>query len=263
MPSEFQLAAGSVVGAAHRASGRNNQDALCTFSGPGALIGVVADGCGSSRHSELGAQLGARLTVEALRRHLPGPGSKVDFEDVLERTRLGVLAHLGTLAIALGSDLEQTVESGLLFTLAGAVVTAESAWLFGLGDGVFALNGHVDVLSFPGNAPPYLGYALLPGETAPRFAVHRRIPTDDLTSLLIGTDGLVPLLGPDLRQLWEDDRYFRNPQGLSRRLTQLARETSRIDWEVRRVERERGRLTDDATLVLMRRRREPHTARRP
>jgi hypothetical protein len=46
-------------------------------------------------------------------------------------------------------------------------------------------------------------------------------------------------------------------------LIQLARETPRIDWEARRVERERSRLTDDATLVVIRRRIGSSAAARP
>lgn len=250
MRGRFELASGSVVGASHRASGRNNQDAFCTWSGPEALIAVVADGCGSGRHSEVGAQLGARLTVEALRRSLD---SGQGVEEALECTRLDVLSELGRLSSALGGDLSALVQDSLLFTLLGAIVTDQGAWVFGLGDGVRAINGDVSVESFPDNAPPYVGYALLEDGSQSRFSVHPRIPVEELSSLLIATDGLVPLVGPRLPELWRDDRHFRNPQALSRRLTQLARETPRIDWDVRRVARERALLTDDATLVVIRR----------
>ena len=249
MQGRFELAAGSVAGASHRASGRNNQDASCTLSSPEALIAVVADGCGSGRHSEAGAQIGARLTVEALRRH---PG-EAGVEATLELARLDVLAHLRTLADALGGDLPRLVEDSLLFTLLGAIVTAEGAWVFGLGDGVVAVNGGVEVETCEDNAPPYLGYALLEDSSQWRFRVHRRIPAAELTSLVIGTDGITPLVGPRFGELWRDDRHFRNPQALSRRLTQLARETPRVDWEARRMGRERALLTDDATLVVIRR----------
>jgi hypothetical protein len=248
MRGRFELASASVGGASHRASGRNNQDALCTFSSPEALIAVVADGCGSGRHSEVGAQLGARLTVEALRRHLVG---EPVLEAALERTRLDVLDHLRTLTSAMGGDLARLVEDSLLFTLLGAVVTTEDVLVFGLGDGVVAVNDDVHIESYEDNAPPYLGYALL--EDGFPLRVHRRIPAADLSSLVIATDGIAPLVGPRFRELWRDDRYFRNPQALSRRLTQLARETPRIDWEARRVARERALLTDDATLVVIRR----------
>ena len=59
----FQLAFATVAGRMHHLSGRNNQDAYAWTQGPGGLIAVVCDGCGSGPHSEVGAQVGARLVA--------------------------------------------------------------------------------------------------------------------------------------------------------------------------------------------------------
>ena len=60
------LAGGSVTGRLHVAAGRPNQDAWHWVATDAALVACVCDGCGSSPHSELGAQLGARLLASAL-----------------------------------------------------------------------------------------------------------------------------------------------------------------------------------------------------
>jgi hypothetical protein len=264
----FEVAAGSVLGREHAAAGRNNQDAFCWLSAPGLTLGVVSDGCGSGRHSELGARLGARLAVESLRREAARL-ALLPAEEVLETVRRALLAELERLARGLGGRLEQVVADYLLFTLVGAAITESDAVVFCLGDGVAALNGRTALLALPDNAPPYLAYALTRPSDAPRFRILWRLPAEQVDSILLGSDGVADLVreearrlpgrpepsGP-LRQFWEEDRYFRNPAGLTRRLTLLNRPASRIDWERRRVERELGLLPDDTTLVVIRRRRE-------
>jgi hypothetical protein len=155
----------------------------------------------------------------------------------------------------MGECLAATVEELFLFTVVGAVVTERLGVVFAVGDGVIAVNGEARVLSFPGNAPPYLGYGLLgPG---PAFVVLAERPTAEVDSILIGTDGLASLMGaeaPPLRRFWTDDLYFRNPAALTRRLTVANRPQARIDWDRRRVERTPGLLPDDTSLIVLRRR---------
>jgi hypothetical protein len=249
----FQVAAGTVTGRDHVVSGRPNQDAYAVWRGPDAVVAVVADGCGSQRGSETGARVGAHLLADALRRHrrrIHGEEAAVALEDV----RRDVLDHLRRLASAMGERLEPTVAEFFLFTLVGALVTDEHALVFALGDGVVAVNGDVRVLSFPRNEPPYLGYGLL--GAGPAFAMLAQRPTAEVESILIGTDGLAALLDGGalpLSDLWSDDRFFRNPAALTRRLTLVNRPQTRIDWERRRVERAGGLLSDDTSVVVLRR----------
>jgi hypothetical protein len=255
----FEVATASVVGRDHALAGRNNQDAVAWWRGPELLLAAVADGCGSSRASELGALLGARLLVAGLRKQAYRLG-RDPMEEVLESVRVWLLERLRLLAGEMGGPLGGAVTDFLLFTLVGAAVTPQVSFLFVCGDGVLAVNGRTEVLTFADNAPPYLAYALT-GRTqvagqagAPRFEVRHVVPTAEVSSLLIGTDGVADLVahGP-VDWLWEDDRHFQNPQGLARRLRLLSRPTERIDWVGRRVERQRAVLGDDATVAVIRR----------
>jgi hypothetical protein len=259
----FELAAATVMGREHARAGRNNQDAFWARATEHGLAAVVTDGCGSGAQSELGAQLGARRVVEGAL-SLLGQQVPVDSPEFLQRLGADVLCFLQAISGELG---ERAIGEALLFTIVGAVVTPEHCLVFSAGDGLWALNGDVQRLGpFPGNAPPYLSYGLLkPGAVALKTNALR--PTAEVDSLLLGTDGAADLAGlaearvPEsaepvgpLSQFWSEDRYFRNADALRRRLSLLNREAVRADFPARRLERVPGLLTDDTTLVVLRRR---------
>lgn len=273
MSLPFEMAAGSVMGREHQRTGRNNQDAWQVHARDRALVAVVCDGCGSSPRSEVGAQLGARLVTGAIALTLPT--TALDDAAFWPTVRETVLAQLHNLLPLLGDDPVGTVAELLLFTVAGAVLTPEVTTLFAIGDGACWVNGeNLSPPPFPGNAPPYLAYALIPewvrdfdpAETT--FQVQGQLPTNQVRSLLVGTDGVHDLaqaagqclpgqettVGP-LAQFWEDNRYFHNPDQVRRRLTQLNRSIPQPDWEQRTLHHPPGLLPDDTTLIVVRRRR--------
>jgi hypothetical protein len=263
MLRSFDIAAASVIGREHARAGRNNQDAFCLRTEGEVLAAVVADGCGSGPHSEVGAQLGARCVAQAALAVL-GRGTPVEEPRFLEVVRTEVLDFLSSLTQRLGSSL---VGEHLLFTVVGAVVTPERTLVFSAGDGLWALNGEVHPLGpFPNNAPPYLAYGLLSPGAVP-LERQALVPTDEVMALMLGTDGAADLtklsearlperdepVGP-LSQYWTDERYFKNPDALRRRLTLLGRESVQADFTARRMVRTPSLLADDTTLIVLRRR---------
>ncbi|KYF80071.1 hypothetical protein BE17_14640 [Sorangium cellulosum] len=265
----FQIAGGTVAGTDHLAVGRPNQDACAYRSEGGCLAAVVCDGCGSGARSEVGAALGARLVTEqvlgALRR-----GGDIESPETWEEVRRGTLAPLRAVADGMGGSLAEVVSTYFLFTVVGLAISGDTACTFSLGDGLIALGDELLRLGpFPRNEPPYLAYGLLdrpPGGEAPRFTVHRAFPASALGTALLGTDGALDLLESSSRQLpggggevgplsrfWEDDRYFRNPDAVRRRLALINRQVARPVWNEERMEREGGLLRDDTTLVIVRR----------
>jgi hypothetical protein len=247
--SAFQVAGGSVPGRRHRMAGRNNQDAFAWAASDGGLVAVVSDGCGSGPHSEVGAQIGARLVVRgALRLARAGLGGA----DLLERLRGHVLHDLRRMAAAMrgpeagGAHLSRVVADYFLFTLVGLLVAGDTAITFSLGDGLIVVDGAPTRLGpFADNQPPYLGYGLLPGSDGPRFQLHHQVPAQRLGSALLATDGVAEAMLDDapgsdlLGPFWTDDRIFRNADMIRRRLTVVDRQQ---------------RLADDSTLVVVRRR---------
>jgi len=202
-------------------------------------VAVVCDGCSSGAHSEVGAQVGAQVLVQAIARELAAcmnPG------EVMDRARTRTLAQLTLLAEAMGGagseDFRNTVGEHLLFTVVGFVLGPERAWAFALGDGALVVNDSVQLLGpFPGNAPPYLGYALLgePGAAAWNLELRPLPPPAEIQTLIIATDGAA---GIDFVPFGADPRVLRNPDFARRLLWQQARERA---------------LDDDATLVVARR----------
>ena len=257
------LAAGSVVGRDHRTRNINGHDAYWVVQDAEAVVAVACDGCGSGAHSEVGSKIGARLIAHAVRAQIGQGVLPADLSRMLERVRQDVLAQLRVLANAMGSGLSQTVNDYFLFTTVAAVVTAERSVIFANGDGLAVVNGETVLRGeCAGNAPPYLAYGLVPSSldgirpAALGFEICSELPTVELQSFLLATDGLVPIFddceqkmpgtheafGP-ISQFWEQDRYFANADNVRRRLYLANRE----------VRGEHGLLFDDTTVVVARR----------
>lgn len=257
----LEIAAGSTIGREHRRLGRNNQDAWFVWQQPELTVAVVCDGCGSSPHSEVGAQVGARLTALAIAQQPPAQASDLGSDRYWAAVGAAVLAQLESWAIALGGDRSQVARDYFLFAILAAVVTPEAVAIAHCGDGIVALNGTVTQLRFPDNAPPYLGYRLIaPHRTEFGFQVQPWLPRAEWRSLLIGSDGVAdwlaaegrslpgkPELVGSLAQFWQQDRYFRNPDQIRRQLTLANRDVSAAGQL-----RQGGLLPDDTTLVVLR-----------
>lgn len=280
MKDLFEIAAGTMVGRDHIMAGRNNQDALHFLSSEKTTLAVVCDGCGSSKHSEVGAKIGARLIVETLTRLLANlPDEKVsilnqsDMALLLERTRQDVLAQLRVLANQMGGlSFSQTISDYFLFTVMGMLLMPSGMFVFSLGDGIYIVNGEINQIGpFENNEPPYLAYGVVGsslGESSPeliKFQVHQHLPLEKFKSGLLGTDGVTDLIGAEkknmpgkeeivgpISQFWQEDRYFKNPDMIRRRLSILNRESIKPSWEERHLIREVGLLPDDTTMVVIR-----------
>lgn len=270
---EIQFAGGSIPGTEHTMPGQpawvNNHDAYVILPSTHCLTAVICDGCGSGEHSEVGAKLGsvliARAIVDQAERVLSvNPSADLSGDAFCQRISRIVIGQLTTLAHSMGGSLSQVVGDYFLFTVVGAVVTDSSAFVFSLGDGMYAINGKSYILGpFSNNEPPYLMYALTGTSrmgSGYNLLVNHRVPAENFQSLLIGTDGVSFLvaasnstipghqetIGP-LSQFWEDNSYFENPDMIRRKLAIVSRERS----DGKKVKG--GPLKDDTTLVVVRR----------
>jgi hypothetical protein len=225
---------GSVTGAEHRRARRNNQDGLA-LSGEGAWrAAVVTDGCSSGRASEVGARLGAAWLAEAIVRSAEAAQSA---EALAEAVTRELVAWLRAVAASFPEERRQDVVAEmLLFSYLAAAVGPERAVVFGVGDGVFAIDGAVTALSSgPDNAPPYAGYGVLADAPAP--VVHADLPSAAMRSILVATDGALDLT-ERLGEFVDDARYLKNPSLVQKRLVVLD-ETA-------------VRLHDDTTIAVVR-----------
>jgi len=251
----FEYAFGSIIGRNHVLAGKNNQDACRVISNEKFIIAAVCDGCGSGKHSEVGAKLGARLVVSEISNLLnqdANPDSQISNPEFWNLIKLNLLEKLKDLVTLTNGDLE-FVNNYLLFTILGVVIKDYETVTFSMGDGAIAINGKLNQIpAYPNNAPPYLAYGLYKPE-AINFEIRDRLPTCELKSLLIATDGMDDLVKvEDVNQFWQEDRYFKNPDAIRRKLAMLNREEVKPDWNKREIIKRSGVLSDDTTLVVIR-----------
>ena len=269
----FEMAGGSIPGRDHITTQKNSHDAY-HFTSSGSLgIAVVCDGCGSGENSEVGSKLMARLVtaqVQRLYHNDPSAFRVGQIDRGLMQLRRSILSHIQLLADGMGGSFSQVIGEYFLSTVVGVIVTLDHTFVFGAGDGVVALNETLKILTpSEGNMPDYLTYGLVETEKKglmPIFKVVESIPTKELQTLLIGTDGVGDLVnasdkkipGKDesvglLSQFWKEDRFFKNAFNIHRRLNLINRTVAQVDFENKVVNEQHGHLPDDTTLVVIRR----------
>ena len=231
----FTVTSGTVTGREHDRLEKNNQDGIGIAVQDGIVAAVVTDGCSEGGSSEVGAKLAAQWLATWAPLYARATDFRADrFVPGLAR---GLLRHLGPfargLSTAQGID-PAVVQEFFLFTFLMVVMTEKRAIIFGLGDGLFAIDGETRLLDpGEGNAPDYVGYGLLEGTPVPIPIIHADIPAP--SALLLATDGAASM---DLREFACSPRYVKNPSLLHKRLRIL-----------------KSQLQDDTTAVLIRRRR--------
>ncbi|HEY9618759.1 MAG TPA: protein phosphatase 2C domain-containing protein [Crinalium sp.] len=273
MKAHFELAGGSITGREHLRTGKNNQDAYYWLALEDVAIATICDGCGSGPHSEVGAKLGARMTVDTVQRFLSKQEFCIDQPEFWQLVYRDLLHQCQTIADQLGGHFVQTVQDYLLFTIVGTVVTPTLTTVFALGDGVVIVNGDVlQIGPFANNAPPYLAYGLVQSALSDsvvnplQFQILQTLPTQEIDSMLIGSDGVSDLIAVSdkplpgqtesvgaIAQFWQQHRYFQNPDQVRRRLALMNREVTKPDWQTQRCIRQSGLLPDDTTLIVLRR----------
>jgi len=275
----YEFAYGTVGGLHHSdpVNLKSNQDALVVISSENRLAAVVCDGCSGGKNSEVGAKIGARLIaqelcqIEKLLRNYNGenPGY---LTALLEKSRQDILAQLRILAEAMGGSFTETIRGYFLFTVLGLLMTPDLTFFFHNGDGLFLVNGNkYQIGPFPEDKPPYLAYGMVETDFTQAeisFTLDLAIPTSEVDSVVIGSDGLADLInsadrklpgkektfGP-INQFWEEDIFFRNPDAIRRRLVSANLTSITVDRDGNLV-REVGFLPDDTTLVVVRKQKE-------
>lgn len=272
----YELLFHSETGADHLSGdlrGNGNQDCFGRRFTPRGVILAVTDGCGSTPDASTGARAAIRLILNIC-------DELLNASEVLAPEQFGrelqtkLLSKIRALAIPLAKsesdeDLAAVLYASYLFTLLVAVITPRWAAIFAAGDGFFMVNGEVRELK-PGthNEPDYIVYRMFPGEGTPdSVSVVFFGDTEQVKSLLVGTDGLLPVFRRSrmtshgefrLSCLWEDPGRW-NRQVISEVFSELAAERHELEAAtdgrdgMRMTVRIRDRsavLTDDCTFVL-------------
>ncbi len=237
----FATCQASITGAEHLRTNRCNQDAVAIAETPAGLLLAVADGCSGGRYSEWGARTAASWLHHNASRLLE---TSAGAEHLIESELLAALKTITSSVTGSDETGSGFVHDHLLFTLLIAFVGESHTTVVGAGDGCYAVNGLLVELD-ERNCPNYLGYGLLEEIPAKRLNLLSRIPTSEVQSLLLATDGALelerhqPVETPGLAEFWTADRYLNNPTLMQKRLNQVAART---------------RIFDDTSMAMCRRR---------
>ena len=251
----FEIAAGSTTGSNHMRAGKNCQDAIAIVQSETALVATLADGCSQGEHSEVGAWIGAHLLSQTLLERAAECRSQLFAQDIT----LAATKKLDDLLRLFGPHAPEIVREGFLSTFLAVLLTPETVSVLHAGDGLVVINGERLLLTSANNAPLYLGYRLECSgasedlRASSNLALTAQLPSAAVDTLAIASDGAAPL--EDIGAFICNDKVFTNPALLSRKLRALSLERQEIDWHERKIERTPAPLWDDASLILLRRRR--------
>lgn len=281
-----QIRSASITGRNHMGTGDvvlggNNQDALLAVIRSDYGMVIVCDGCSQGKHSEVGSKIMVRAIARAFEQHrdLGEP------EAILQAVQKSVVARLNFYTTTLSLEAEpreKVVRDYFLSTVVGFFFTEDRAFFFGLGDGVYGHDGKLTVVEpAEDNHPIYLGYHLFPKwpEDIPKSGLKVYEILDHLPdSIFIASDGVNDLMElkdksfpgtgeeiGEINRLWEDPKYFENPDALTlelRRLQLIHKHpviTTREDRRPGRVvftaevsqESTGGYLPDDTTIAIV------------
>lgn len=269
---DFLIVGGSVTGVEHKRVGRNNQDSWAINANKSDLAAVVCDGCSSSPLSEVGANLMARFVSDKALELTNG--GQISALDILPQLEFETLEFVRGIAEKFRyRKYSQIIDTMFLSTILGVIIQEDQATIFALGDGIYSVNGIVEVLNY-NNIPPYLGYKVYPANfdvdiSKINLQPMEIVPVKDLQSLLIATDGAQDiieksegqLLGASaeekiggLEQFEKNGKYEKNLSLLQVRLNQMNLPRTVIDWDAQEVKKSDGILADDTTIILIKRR---------
>lgn len=286
--SKFQLVSGSVTGAHHLRLGENNQDALAFHADDKMIVGVVCDGCGAGKYSEIGSRIGSQLFIQ----HVRSLTKKLYFErraysdytepkiDSEQYWKLFCSKMIESLSGITGSisgkysfhplNYPQYIRDYFLFTIVAFVMTPETTVIVSLGDGFTVMNDELlEIPSLDGNHPPYISYQLISDHVTDEmivpFKIHYTIPTDQVRNILISTDGLRDInkkqdqLYPGkknkvgtVHDLIRNENLYKNGVALQRHLFGLTQSRQLVDWEKQTMDYCQPILSDDTTMIMLR-----------
>jgi hypothetical protein len=300
----FKITAGSFTGRGHLVGGTginklmmggNNQDAYyiysdlndkdtnllavdCVISNNFTTIGVVTDGCSSSKCSEFGAHLGARMLGSNIQWYT---AHGVDLLHTISLSYANLMEEVMKLAKNMLEDvsidrtpteINRILNEYFMFTIVGFVMNNTRTVMFTLGDGVYGINGnYIRIPHNVENKPIYCCYSLMtslphhvtPDDMIPKIVVDCN--TDSVDTILVATDGFEYYLDNLDKKIagtntvlstidLYDDVFFKNKDNITRHLRKCTSSYTYIDWERNEVTEDPPILSvDDTTIIVAKR----------
>lgn len=263
----------TVPGKKHLKSLTNNQDSYHIVRTDTYIIGIVTDGCTTSKghsHNDVGASLFATILTDKIAKRLADHEESCLEKRFWDLVTQDVLGNMSTIAEMLPGKKSEVIKDWLLFTVVGFLIYKETLVVFQCGDGMYVLNDITHILKpTTSEAQPYLGYQLasvdqnqlLPFCT---LQIAEQLPLSGLQNLLIGSDGIADILALQdkiipmtqtpagtLADFWKDARILENPVIAQNKLTAMNRKSFRVDYEKRDITHYHELMEDDTTFIVL------------
>lgn len=197
----------TIIGREHEFSKKNKQDFLHTYISPELSIGVVCDGCGKSKYSEVGSALLSVFVVNLLRNTNSAIFINVEeLKNLLEYEIDLFIKRLQDILFFEATSLPERISfinEFLLSTCLFCVVTKDKVIVANCGDGVMIINKQIQEIHQEGK-PEYIAYKSVPKEaldqrpTELSFFSIQSFDKDMIGNIVIGTDGIQPLIDKNL-----------------------------------------------------------------
>ncbi len=270
---DIRIAGGSIAGTDHIKTGQpgftNNHDSFSWEKNDDVLVSVIADGCGSSKHCEVGAKIASKilskLIFDQINRLLQSGDNPQLKSNFWNRIKMSFISKLSVLAESMGDSISEIVNQYFLFTIIGIVIVRGKAYIFSCGDGVYIIDGEIKESGpFPANAPPYIMYNITGSALFDEnpslldISIKEILEPKQYDNILLGSDGVLDLIKAsdktipntnnivgDISQFWEEDKYVDNSSMITRKLSLFNRESI---YNGRLLP---GLLKDDTTLVVI------------
>ncbi len=247
----------SVIGSYHLQTGLNNQDSVNVYTDETCFVGVVSDGCGSGKNSEVGA----KLATCYMAKKLPELLKLFSVKEALRVLELDMISYFKNIAETLCySEYVKVINDFFLYTVKGVIITQNKVYIFSAGDGYYMLDDK-EVSIDQDNKPLYFSYNLLDVEDREKynlpevisFEVLEEVDFSSFDKIVISSDGIDGLIAKqdnsfsvlgveqkvgNVGQFFEGDKYFKNKMFLQKRLNVLAKNKV---------------FEDDTTLLIVRR----------
>lgn len=231
---EFQMTYASIIGAVHEKLNYNNQDAVLVHRDKDLIIGLLSNGCGSGKYTEVGARLITNYIKNYLLSHdLTQKHWQTAFKE-------NILSFLKNLIInQKEEEMIEFIKNYLLVGFQGFVMTSKTTTLFSCGDAVNLINDKLTLLKGVKRSKFIVRELLIDDKVSIDW---REVETQSIERLVIATNGIIYLLdnAPSLEDIISEfvhhKTFYKSSVALQKFL---------------QTEQQKGILRDDTSIIML------------
>jgi serine/threonine protein phosphatase PrpC len=194
----WKINSAMIIGRDHEYSKKNRQDFCIVKSKAQRTVGIVCDGCGESKYSEVGSALFGNVLLNEL---LEVPLTNEDTLKININTKL--MSFLDIIKLVLGAYTTEEeinlIADYFLTTFIFCIIDDSNVWIGYCGDGVIITDNKIQSINQSGK-PHYFAYNAIPKNVLEQEPSEldgikiECIPIEVINKIIIATDGLQPLI---------------------------------------------------------------------